>query len=126
MRKCLAPGTPRFKVQKSTNDIEVLGGEYQGKYCPGVGMLLYLTKYSRPDISNIVRELSQCVDSASWGLYQELVCVIKCSVDTKTFGLKMEPKLDYDLGWNLKIFCDSNWAEDPETRISVAGFVITC
>jgi hypothetical protein len=38
--------------------------------------------------------------------------------------LKMEPKLCDDLGWNLKIFCDSDWAGDPETRISVTGFVI--
>ena len=36
----------------------------------------------------------------------------------------MEPKLDDDLGWNLEIFCDSDWAGGPETRISVAGIVI--
>jgi hypothetical protein len=34
------------------------------------------------------------------------------------------PKLDDDLSWNLKVFCDSNWAGDPETRVSVTGFVI--
>jgi ribonuclease HI len=26
--------------------------------------------------------------------------------------------------WNLKVFCDSDWAGDPETRISVTGFII--
>jgi hypothetical protein len=26
--------------------------------------------------------------------------------------------------WNLKVFCDSDWAGDPETRVSVTGFVI--
>jgi Reverse transcriptase (RNA-dependent DNA polymerase) len=72
MRKYMTLGTPRFKIQKSTNDIEVLDGEHQSKYCSGVGMLLYLTKYSRPDISNIVRELLKCMDAASWGSYQEL------------------------------------------------------
>jgi hypothetical protein len=30
-------------------------------------MLLHLTKYSRPDISNIVQERSKCMDSATWG-----------------------------------------------------------
>jgi hypothetical protein len=58
MRKYLTPGTPRFKIQKSTDDLEVINDDFQRKYRSGVGMLLYLTKYSHPDISNIVRELS--------------------------------------------------------------------
>jgi hypothetical protein len=37
--------------------------------------------------------------------------------------LKVQPKLDNTLGWNLKIFCDSDWAGDPETRVSVTGFI---
>ena len=61
---------------------------------------------------------------ATWGSYYELLRVIKFFVDTKTFGLKVEPKLDNDLGWNSKIFCDSDWAGDPDTRTSVAVFVI--
>jgi Reverse transcriptase (RNA-dependent DNA polymerase)/gag-polypeptide of LTR copia-type/Zinc knuckle len=124
MRKYMTPGTPRFKIQRSINDMEVLDSEHQRNYRSGVGMLLYLTKYSRPDISNIVRELSKCMDSASWGSYQELLRVIKFVDDTKSFGLKVQPRFDDDLEWNLKIFCDSDWAGDPETRISVTGFVI--
>jgi hypothetical protein len=50
--------------------------------------------------------------------------VIKFFIDTKTFGLKVQPKLDISLRRNLKIFCDSNWAIDPETRLSVKGFII--
>ena len=87
-------------------------------------MLLYLTKYSRPDISNIVRELSKCMESATWGAYNELLRVIKFVIDTKTFGLKVEPKFNNDLEWDVRLFCDSNWAGDPETRISVTGFII--
>jgi hypothetical protein len=34
------------------------------------------------------------------------------------------PKLDNDFSWNLKVFCDSDWAGDPETRVSVTGFII--
>jgi hypothetical protein len=32
MRKCMKSSTPRFKIQKYTNDIEVLDGEHQSKY----------------------------------------------------------------------------------------------
>jgi hypothetical protein len=52
-RKFLTPGTPRFKIQRSTLNINVLDPQSQRKYRSGVVMLLYLTKYSRPDISNI-------------------------------------------------------------------------
>jgi hypothetical protein len=104
MRKYLTPGTPRFKIQRSTDDLEVINDDFQRKYCSGVGMILYLTKYSRPDISNIVRELSKCMNAASWDSYQELLHVIKFINDTKSFGLKVMPKLDNHFSWNLKVF----------------------
>jgi hypothetical protein len=44
------------------------------------------------------------MDSATWGAYNELLRVIKFVIDTKTFGLKVQPKLDNNLGWDLKIF----------------------
>ena len=47
-------------------------------------MLLYLTKYSRPDISNVVRELSKCMDGATIGTYLELLRVIKFVFDQKS------------------------------------------
>ena len=57
------------------------------------------------------------------GSYLELLRVIKFVLDTKKFCLKIRPKIE-DLNWNLKVFCDSDWAGDPETRISVTGFII--
>jgi hypothetical protein len=53
-RKFLTPGTPKFKIQRSTINMDILDPQSQRKYRSGVRMLLYLTKYSRPDISNIV------------------------------------------------------------------------
>jgi hypothetical protein len=61
---------------------------------------------------------------STWGACHELLRVIKFVIDTKTFGLKVQPKLENNLGWYLKIFCDSNWAGDPETRVSITGFII--
>jgi hypothetical protein len=45
-RKFLTPGTPRFNIQRSTVNMDVLDPQSQRKYRSGVGMLLYLTKYS--------------------------------------------------------------------------------
>jgi hypothetical protein len=77
--------------------MDVLDPQSQRKYRSGVGMILYLTKYSRPDISSIVRELSKCMDSATWGAYNELLRVIKFVIDTKIFGLKVQPKFGNNL-----------------------------
>jgi hypothetical protein len=44
------------------------------------------------------------MDSATLGAYNELLRVIKFMIDTKTFGLKVQPKLDNNLGWDLKFF----------------------
>jgi hypothetical protein len=86
-------------------------------------MLLYLTKYSHPDLCNVVTELSKCMDGASMETYPELLRVIKFVLDTKNVCLKIQPKFN-DSSWNLKVFCKSDWAGDPETRISVTGFII--
>jgi hypothetical protein len=53
-RKFLSPGTPRFKIQRSTIKMDVPDIQFQNKYRCKVGMLLCLTKYSQPDICNIV------------------------------------------------------------------------
>jgi hypothetical protein len=60
-RKFLSPGMPKFKIQSSTINMDVLDTQSQRKYRSRVGMLLHLTKYSQPDISDIFQELSKCV-----------------------------------------------------------------
>jgi hypothetical protein len=74
---------PTFKIQRLTINLDVLDTQCQRKYRSGVGMLSFLTKYSRPDISNIVQELSKCMDSVTWGAYNELLIVFSLSLTTK-------------------------------------------
>jgi hypothetical protein len=76
------------------------------------------------DICNMVFELSECMHSATWAAYEELLYVIKFTSDTKSFGLKVEPKTHKNIKWNLNFFCDSDWAGDPETRVRITGFII--
>jgi hypothetical protein len=97
-RKFLTPGTPRFKIQRSTINMNVLDTNSQRKYRSRVGMLLYLTKHFQPDISNIIQELSKCMDSATWKAYNERLRVIKFVIDTKTFGLKVQTRLENNPG----------------------------
>jgi hypothetical protein len=53
------------------------------------------------------------MDSATWGAYNELLRAIKCVIDTKIFGLKVQPRLDNNLGWDLKIFATETGQEIP-------------
>ena len=123
-RICGTPGTPRFKITRPDQGSDTIPENLQKNYRSGVGMLLYLIKYSRPDISNAVRELSKCMDRATYGTYKEMLRVIKFVLDTKNFCLKIQPNFDSKNSWKLKVFSDSDWAGDPETRISVTGFIV--
>jgi hypothetical protein len=86
-------------------------------------MLLFLIKYSRPVLANVVRELSKCMDAASHAAFKEMLRMMKFVVDTKEYCLKMQP-VEEGKGWDLVFYCNSNCAGDAETRIRVTGFII--
>jgi hypothetical protein len=69
------PGTPRFKVVKSNDVVKTIEMDKQSRYRSGVGMLLYPIKYSRPDIANVVRELSKWMDGANLAACKEMLHV---------------------------------------------------
>ena len=113
------PGTPGLGTLR--NSESVVDIEKHKIYRSGVGMLLYLVKYSRPDIANAVRELSKALDSPSPVAYREMLRVIKFVIDTKNLGIKMAPTLLVNDEWNIVGFSDSDFGGDKETRILVAG-----
>jgi hypothetical protein len=87
------PGTPRFKIVRPATDDDVIDADLQGRYQAAVGTLLYLTKYSRPNLCNVVRELAKCMDKATKGTYLEMLRVIKFVIDTKNFVSKSSQNL---------------------------------
>ena len=52
-------------VNKPDEDEPTFDNEEQKLYWSGVGLLLHLVKFSRPNISNVVRELSKVMDRAT-------------------------------------------------------------
>ena len=122
-RLSLAPGTPRFTVRRLENHEDKVNAEDHETYSSGVGTLLYLTKHSRPDICNPVRELSKTMDAPAPAHQKEMYKLIRFVLSTKDFGLKF--KLIKSIRkWVLKALSDSDFACDKETRISVYGYVI--
>ena len=96
----------------------------QTKYRSGIGMLLYLVKFSRPDLSNAVRELSKVNDGATAEHMKDLMRVIKFAIDTKHKVLVYKVLTMKENKWEMKAFCDSDWAGDADDSRSITGFCI--
>ena len=122
-RLSLTPGTPRFTARRLENPEDEVNPEDHETYRSGVGTLLYLTKHSRLDICNPVRELSKTMDAPAPVHLKEMYKVIRHVLSTKGYGLKFELKKDM-IKWALKTLSDSDFASDKETRISVFGYII--
>ena len=82
-RLSLTPRTPRFTARRLIN-LE------DKTYRSGVGALLYLTKHSRPDICNPVRELSKTMDAPAPVHLKEMYKVIRHVLSITGFSPKFK------------------------------------
>ena len=118
----VAPSTPGF-IGGKVDDISKVDEKPQSMYKSGEGMLLYLTKHSRPDITNPVREASKSMDGASMAQVTVMYRVINFVLETKTLGSRMVPIFNNGI-WKLEALIDSDFANDKDTRYSVYGYFI--
>ena len=93
-RLSLTPGSPRLTARRLENPEDKENSEENETYRSGVGTLLYLTKHSRPDICNPVRELSKTMDAPVPVHLKEMYKVIRHVLSTKGYGLKFELRKD--------------------------------
>ena len=122
-RSYKTPGAPKTVVLRPTDTDTLISSKDQSMYRSGVGMLLYLIKHSRPDLSNAVRELTKVLDGATQAHMKAMYRVIKFVFDTKNYALKLKP--DTIQGrLILKGVSDSEFAGDRNIRKSVYGYII--
>ena len=76
-------GTPGFHVVRNIPEAVFISDNDQKLYRSGVGMLLFLVKHTRPDLSNSTCKLSKVMDKATEGHMKELCRVIKYAIDTR-------------------------------------------
>ena len=67
------PCAPGLNLMRPKENEELIDEKEQHDYRSGVGMLLYLTKHTRPDIANAVREHSKMMDGATELHYKSLL-----------------------------------------------------
>ena len=104
-----SPGSIGGKV----DDISKVDEKTQSMYRSGEGTLLYLTKYSRPDLTNPLRELSKSMDGTSMAHVTEMYRVIDFVLEMKTLWLMMVI-IFKDGIWKLGA-SDSDLANDKST-----------
>ena len=125
-QECRTPAEPGSVLRKPPEET-LLDREAHSKYRSAVGKLLYLMRWSRPDILNPVRELSKFVSTGP-GEAQEkaLKRVMKYCVATKDRGLTLEPNESWDgnkdFKFKIKGRSDLDHAKVPDSRRSVTGY----
>jgi hypothetical protein len=129
------PAPPQTIIKRPAKDDTLLLPDQQTKFGSGVGMLLYLVKHSRFDISNSVRELSKVADGATKEHWKLLLRNIKYVITTGYLALKLKPNANTfnffmegtqteDKGLTLGGTTDSEFGENLDCCISVFGYNI--
>ena len=115
-----------IRVKENDKDVVKLEGTKQTRYRSGVGMLLYLVKFSRPDIANASRELAKAMDKSTEGHYKALLRAIKYVITTEDLGLTYDSGtlINFKGLWKIEAYSDSDFAGDRDTRLSVTGFSV--
>ena len=123
MKEYDTPAPTSSHIVRCSDEEVGLTEDEQKDFRSGVGSLLYLLKHSRPELSNSVRELSKVMDRANKAHEKALYRVVRFVEQTKERCLVLAPVRE-KLTWELKGYCDSDFAGDTDTRRSVSGFVI--
>lgn len=87
-----------------------------------IGMLLYLSTNTRPDVSASIAILSQKVSRPTTYDLNELKRVIRYLKGTKDFKLRLSSE---GSGGEFYAYSDANWAEDRNDRKSNTGYFVS-
>ena len=89
------PGEPGLVLMKARDD-EAIDGTVQSMYQSGVGKLIHMLKWSRPDVLNAVQDLT-------WHTSKATLCHVKAMNQVMTYvtattdcGLTLEPNANWD------------------------------
>jgi hypothetical protein len=101
------PAAPGEIIMKPQDESEKVDAAIHSLFRSGVSMLLYLVKFSRPEISNAVRELAKVNNGPTKAHMKSLYWLIKYVVDTRHHGLVMEPTDTKKTNtWKMSAFCN--------------------
>ena len=122
------PAEPKKQLKKTIEGQEVTAKE-QTKFRSGVGKMLHLMRWSRPDIWNSVRELSRRIVNSNYNHMKAMIRVMKYCIDTRNKGWVLQPERTWDgikkdFKFILSGKADSNFTTCDETRRSITGYYV--
>ena len=124
IRKSDLPSAPGSTLLRPKEDDELLSKEKQELYRSGVGMLLYITKYTRPNIANSTREHSKMMDGATEQHLSSLLKLIKYVIDRKDKMLRLKLNREKGFIFTIEGYSDADYSSDKDNRRSIIGMVI--
>ena len=121
------PAAPGSMLMKPSED-QLVDGDMQTKYRSGVGKMLHLMRWSRPETQNAVRDLSRFMSGAAQSHVKAMLRAMSYCLGTAERGIVLQPTDAWD-GSKDKLFiirgsADSNYATDPDSRKSVSGYSV--
>ena len=106
-------------------DKEKLGKETHSRYRTGVGEILHVARWFRPETWNAMRELTKAVKGPNMIHCNAMLRIMRYSVDTSGRGWLLKPTRTWDekskFKFRIRGISDSDYAESPTTRRSVSG-----
>jgi hypothetical protein len=115
------PEEPSVVLEKETKltaaQIAAQPYDYRGL----IGSLQYLVRGTRPDIANVVRELSKFLSCYNKSHWMAALRVLKYLKGTSNFGLLMDGSKRQI---TFEVYTDASFANRPKDRKSVSGYTI--
>lgn len=123
MSHCVPVKTPQLKdvvLERQTKLTKEEVHKQSIPYREAIGSLQYLVRGSRPDLANVVRELSQYMDAydhSHWSAVKRVLAYLK---GTSMYGLVLKNNKDDKL--KLTVYTDASFANVLEDRKSISGY----
>lgn len=124
MQNCTPAKTPIDANEQFTNKEEITKDEKDYMRDRNlIGSLLYIARNTRPDILYVITKLAQFVNNARKLHWNAAKRVMRYLNGTKEMALHYE-YLDEVDKCNFRFYSDSDWANGPIDRKSVAGMAV--
>jgi hypothetical protein len=91
------------------------------KYMEAVGVLIYLSTCTRPDLAYAVSKAARKMKNPSHEDWKAVKRIFRYLNGTQEYGLQLGGE-----GFDLTAYVDADWGRDPETKRSRSGNVLYC
>lgn len=123
--KTRTPLPPCFYFDRSLKENELYGSEQAIKqskheYKKRIGLLLYISVMTRPDITYAVNYLAQFCEYPHPSLFVLIQRLFEYLRNTKDYSITFTDQKQE----TMEIYTDSDYAQEPNTRRSMNGYII--